>query len=312
MNSKQLTYFLKLAEIKSISNTAKTLDIAQPSITLQLDNLEHELSTVLFERNHKGVQLTQSGLCFLEHAKAIFRAIEIAKTDIQQIESKPSGCIKIGMTQPIGNVVAVELFSEVKKHYPDIEVDLYTGLSHSLLDQLKNEEIDMIISSPDSSDYSGILKTPLMREKLFLALGKNRYESEFKNLKRIDFSELSNLEVISTNKKDSLGYILNKYERELNISINYKPSYGQLMTTLQYIINGFGILINSSSAFYHLEPSEQIKSIEIINPNIWREVNIYTKQGRPTTLLHRLIKPLIMKVTKAEIEKNNWRGEFLG
>ena len=68
MNTKQLEYFLATVEQGSISSAAKMLDVAQPAISLQLANLEHELKIKLFERNFRGVSLTLAGTQFEEHA----------------------------------------------------------------------------------------------------------------------------------------------------------------------------------------------------------------------------------------------------
>ena len=70
MNTKQLIYFLKTAELCSIAGAARDLGVAQPSISLQLDNLEHELGTQLFERDYRGVTLTESGQLFSDRPTA--------------------------------------------------------------------------------------------------------------------------------------------------------------------------------------------------------------------------------------------------
>ena len=85
MNSKQLTFFLKTAELNSIAAAARALDVAQPSIGLQLENLEHELGANLFERSFRGVVLTQSGQIFRAHAESIMRQMEQAKCDVASV-----------------------------------------------------------------------------------------------------------------------------------------------------------------------------------------------------------------------------------
>lgn len=132
MNTKQLVYFLKTAELNSIAAAARALDIAQPSISLQLGNLEHELGSPLFERDHRGVRLTENGTRFRAHAESILRQIEQAKLELRQADNEPAGCVAIGMTQPIGNVISVPLLARVKARFPRVELDLYAGLSYNL------------------------------------------------------------------------------------------------------------------------------------------------------------------------------------
>ncbi|MBJ7540020.1 LysR family transcriptional regulator [Marinomonas transparens] len=313
MNSKQLLFFLKTAELNSIAAAARALEVAQPSISLQLENLEHELGTSLFDRSFRGVVLTESGLIFKAHAESIIRQVEQAKLDVHQFEREPTGQLSIGMTQPIGNIISVPLLALVEQRYPNIKLELYTGLSYSLSNQLLAGEIDIAISSPDGSDVSQIRQHKLFREKLFLSMGMEPKVTAHKALRKqstIRFEELAKHEVIVTGERDSLGYILRQYEERIGMKVPHKPAFGQLMTTLRYVVDGYGMLLSPTSAFYHLQPVGQIHALEITEPTLWRDVYVSTAANRPETAMLRAIMPLIQQVTKAEFESGRWQGEL--
>ena len=82
MNTKQLQYFLATTEQGSISAAARKLDVAQPAISLQLANLEHELKIKLFERDFRGVKLTDAGRLFEDHARIILTLMNTAKKEL--------------------------------------------------------------------------------------------------------------------------------------------------------------------------------------------------------------------------------------
>ncbi|RTE65892.1 LysR family transcriptional regulator [Amphritea opalescens] len=314
MNSKQLLYFLKTAELCSIAAAARELDIAQPSISLQLENLEHELGTSLFDRDYRGVRLTESGQLFKAHAESIMRQVDQAKLDIRQSEQEPAGRLVLGMTQPIGNVVSVPLLKLVEQRYPKIELDLFAGLSYSLSAQLLSGEIDLAISSPDGSDMKQLTQEHLFRENLYLAMGDTPQVSSQKPLRQresIPFAELAKHEVIVTGRQDSLGYILRQYEQQQGINVRHKPGFGQLMTTLRYVSDGYGMLLSPSSSFYHLEETGQVHALEIVEPCMKRDVYITRAANRPRTSLMRAIIPLIYEVVQQEQQAGHWRGEFI-
>lgn len=313
MNTKQLIYFLKTAELCSIAAAARELDVAQPSISLQLANLEHELGTCLLERDYRGVRLTESGTNFRAHAESILRQVDQAKLDVRQSEDEPAGRLVIGMTQPIGNAVSVPLLKAVEKHYPKIELDLFAGLSYSLSAQLLAGEIDLAISSPDGGDMKQLSREKLFREKLYLAMGETPQVSSQASLRSrstISFAELAEHEVIVTGRQDSLGYVLQKYEQQAGVQMKHKPAYGQLMTTLRYVAEGHGMLISPSSAFYHLEQAGQVHALEVVEPSLWRDVYITTATNRPQTAVMRAVMPLIREVTRKEHLAGHWRGEL--
>lgn len=314
MNTKQLLFFLKASEFQSIAAAARDLGVAQPSISLQLENLEHELSTCLFERSFKGVTLTESGVIFKAHAESILRQVEQAKLDVHKFEREPAGRLSIGMTQPIGNIISVPLLALVEQRYPKIELELYTGLSFSLSRQLLSGDIDIAISSPDGGDVSLIRQEKLFREKLYISMGCEPKISSHRPLRErssITFSELAQHEVIVTGPRDSLGYVLHQYEEQVGIKVPHKPAFGQLMTTLRYVMDGYGILLSPTSAFYHLQQVGQIHALEVTEPTLWRDVYISTSVSRPKTATLQAIIPLIYEVTKAECESGRWQGELL-
>ncbi|MBN1007740.1 LysR family transcriptional regulator [Amphritea pacifica] len=313
MNTKQLVYFLKTAELSSIAAAARELDIAQPSISLQLENLEHELGTSLFDRDYRGVRLTETGQLFRVHAESILRQVDQAKLDIRQTEEEPAGRLALGMTQPIGNVVSVPLLTLVEQRYPKIELDLFAGLSYNLSSQLLSGEIDLAISSPDGSDMKQLTREILLREKLYLAMGANPRNSSheaLRNRSQIAFAELAEHEVIVTGRQDSLGYLLRQYEQQTSVKVRQKPAFGQLMTTLRYVSDGYGMLLSPSSSFYHLEAIGQIHALEVIEPSMERDVYISTAANRPRSSLIRAVIPLIHEVVRQEHRAGHWRGEL--
>ncbi|WP_394181329.1 LysR family transcriptional regulator [Marinomonas posidonica] len=313
MNTKQLLFFLKTAEINSIAAAARALDVAQPSVSLQLENLEHEVGAKLFDRSFRGVVLTESGQIFKAHAESIIRQVEQAKLDVHQFEREPAGQLSIGMTQPIGNIISVPLLALVEQHYPNIKLELYTGLSYSLSNQLLAGEIDIAISSPDGSDLSQIRQERLFQEKLFISMGTDPKVPAHQSLKEkstITFADLAEHEVIVTGERDSLGYVLRRYEKETGIKIPHKPAYGQLMTTLRYVVDGYGMLLSPTSAFYHLQQVGQIHALEVVEPRLWRDVYISTSLNRPETAMLRVIIPLIHQVTEQEFKAGRWQGRL--
>jgi hypothetical protein len=65
-----------------------------------------------------------------------------------------------------------------------------------------------------------------------------------------------------------------------------------------------------TSAFYHLQMTDQIHALEIVEPTLWRDVYISTSDHRPETAMLRAVVPLIYQVTKQECESGRWQGDI--
>lgn len=84
MTLQQVKYVITVAEKGTISEAAKELYIAQPSLTSAIKDLEQELGIMIFRRTNKGVEILREGEEFLGYARQVMEQINL-------IEEKYSG-----------------------------------------------------------------------------------------------------------------------------------------------------------------------------------------------------------------------------
>lgn len=88
MEFRQLRYFIAVAEERNIGAAAKRLHISQPPISRQIQALEQDLGVTLFQRTHRGVELTAAGVTFLQDAQ---RLLNIADTSRERSQAASRG-----------------------------------------------------------------------------------------------------------------------------------------------------------------------------------------------------------------------------
>lgn len=314
MNTKQLTYFVKSAELGSIAAAARELDISQPSISQQISVLEHELKTTLFSRDVRGVCLTENGERFLAHARSVLRQLEQAQTELHQSLATPSGKVAIGLTQPICNILAVPLVTFMEREFPGIELSIYTGYSSDLSRMMQSGTLDIAVSSHDDSDNTHIRHERFFRENIYLIVGHNRtfdFPDQYLQQGNIPFQALTHYDVMVTSRTDSLGFLIEQYERETGHYLRKRQPYGQLMTTLRYVTEGHGMLITPSSSFFHLERAQEVQALEVIEPELYRDVYLMTPTDRPMTNAMAQVIKQIRSLTEQENSNGHWRGTLI-
>lgn len=79
MELRVLKYFVTVAQEKSITKAGLLLHVTQPTISRQIIDLEHELGTTLFVRNHHKLELTEKGRILEEKANQILSLCECTK-----------------------------------------------------------------------------------------------------------------------------------------------------------------------------------------------------------------------------------------
>ena len=78
-----LLVFKEVAETKNITLAAKKLHMSQPSISLQIQNLENQYGARFFDRTNKGVTLTKEGKIFYAHVRSVLDILANAKEQIK-------------------------------------------------------------------------------------------------------------------------------------------------------------------------------------------------------------------------------------
>ncbi|MBQ7433789.1 MAG: LysR family transcriptional regulator [Lachnospiraceae bacterium] len=119
MTLQQLKYILAVADKGTISEAAKQLYIAQPSLTNSIKELEKELGIVIFHRTNKGMILSREGEEFLAYARQVVEQVHLLE---EKYTGKPAGkqgfCVS---TQHYS--FAVEAFVDLLRDYGGEEYD---------------------------------------------------------------------------------------------------------------------------------------------------------------------------------------------
>ena len=129
MELRSLGYFVRIAELGSITRAAAHLRLAQPALTRHVQRLEDELGVPLLTRANRGVKLTEAGQKLLESAARILREVERTGDEIRAQDAHPSGRIIFGITPTLCPVLVPELSLRMRRDYPRIELKaVHTGM----------------------------------------------------------------------------------------------------------------------------------------------------------------------------------------
>src|SRR5271170_4629335 len=167
MELRSLHYFVRIAELGSITRASAHLQIAQPALTRHIQRLEDEVDAALFTRANRGVRLTEAGQKLLESAQRILRDVERAGDEIRAHKAHPSGKIILGVTPTICPVVVPELFARMRRHYPMIELKVVHAGTVRLEEFVVDGRVDLALLAEVSKSRL-ILSSRLAEEEMVL------------------------------------------------------------------------------------------------------------------------------------------------
>lgn len=171
MTLAQLNYFVKVAENGHLTQTAKELLIAQPSLTQAIRKLEEELGFLLFEKKGRALFLTKEGKEFLPYAKEVVEASKKAEQTKKHIYQRYTGNIRFAYTRPMPPNYIPNLLREFFKTNKKINIESYSAATAVILNDLKEDKIDFGFCSGGKED-SEIQMIPLMEYPIKLVVNQ--------------------------------------------------------------------------------------------------------------------------------------------
>ncbi len=158
MEIRVLRYFLAVAKEGGFSAAAETLNITQPTLSRQIQELEIELGYPLFERANRNVFLTAEGMFLRQRAEEILEMVEKTKSEFSRARNAVEGDVHIGGGETEGMTIVARCIRDVQKKYPKIRFHLYSGNAQDVTERLEKGLLDfgVLIQPFDLSKYDKI------------------------------------------------------------------------------------------------------------------------------------------------------------
>lgn len=171
MNLRDLRYLVALADLKHFGKAADICHVSQPTLSTQLKKLEVYLGLQLVERTQRQVMLTDIGKEIATRARNVVREADEIIDTARQYQDPLRGKLRIGFIPTLGPYLLPYIVSPIQKHCPNLELLLFEDLTHRLLGQLRDGDLDAaVLALP--LDTHGLTEIPLFSEPFVVALPK--------------------------------------------------------------------------------------------------------------------------------------------
>lgn len=132
MDLRRLRYITHISDERSFTRAAQSLNVAQPTLSQQVRDLELELGVTLFIRGGRRVEVTEAGTLVIDHARLILSAVETLKEAVLEHRGLKRGRLHIGVTQTFNALYLPPILTAFARDYPAIDLEV---------SELANDEI---------------------------------------------------------------------------------------------------------------------------------------------------------------------------
>ena len=130
MEFRTLRYFIAIADAGSITTAADILHVTQPTLSVQMKELEEELGKKLFSRAKKGsrrLELTEEGLILRRRADEILDIVRKTELEISSEGGAVKGDVYIGMGEAGSLERIIRIIDSIQAEHPGIRFHFYSG-----------------------------------------------------------------------------------------------------------------------------------------------------------------------------------------
>ena len=146
MDLRHITAFVATYEEGSINRAAQRMNLAQPSVSSILRDLEAEMGTTLLERASRGAHPTAAGETFYRHCLKVLAEVDAARNSVMNGVGRVAGPIRIGLAPTVAKGLMPLFIPKYLADYPDVQFRAAEAFSD--LDEDVRQSIARIKASP--------------------------------------------------------------------------------------------------------------------------------------------------------------------
>ena len=270
MNLKHLEYFIKVAELGSISKAAHAFYLKPSNLSSCMKNIEEEFGAVLFIRNTKGVILTNEGKDVLNWAQNVLNTKDgiIKKFQKQKsVYSETNGTINFYIGASINQNIHINLYTDFFTKYPQVIMKVEESNTNGVIQQVLEVPQAIGISIFNQKMLQEIEENPelsflsIRKVKLFAFAAKNSaYAKEYNSLSIKTLLSLPTILYAPTSETEPLiAEIFSEYG-QLNIASQTSNVilFHSLLNTGKYIALGIDDLSGGLDAYKSIPIRDKI------------------------------------------------------
>ncbi|MES2596642.1 MAG: LysR substrate-binding domain-containing protein [Verrucomicrobiota bacterium] len=203
MELRHLRYFTAVAEALNFTKAAARLNIAQPALSRQVQDLEDEIGVDLLKRSPRGVTLTAEGKLFFQEAKDTLKHVEEAVMRVRALARGEFGELQIGYAPSPTLEILPAALSAFREIAPAVKVVLHDLAGDELTAGLHDGTLELaVMIQPSDESAAGLEFEELRRYPLYVAMAMGHPLAKLKTitvervateplvaLRRLDYSE---------------------------------------------------------------------------------------------------------------------------
>lgn len=232
--------FYTVARCGSLTKAAEELYISQPAVSQAVKQLENQLGTTLFNRMHKGMELSKQGgeLIYADVERAL-QLLSGVEDKLSELKQSATGTLRIGASETIFQYILADKIVAYNKQYPQVKIDLISDVSPKIIELLKTDRCDVgFLNLPIEEDEGIRLSASVaLLNDVFVA---GEAFSELKG-KELTVWDLQKYPLLMLEQNTVARAAIDHYAESLGVSLRPAVEVGSWDFMKRLVTDGMGI-----------------------------------------------------------------------
>ncbi|MBQ8429276.1 MAG: LysR family transcriptional regulator [Clostridia bacterium] len=232
--------FYTVAKCGSLTRAAEELYISQPAVSQSIKQLENQLGVSLFDRRHRGMELSaQGGKIIFDEVEKALELLRAAENRLAEIQSSAVGTIRIGASDTIFEYFLADKIVDFHERFPAVKIELMADFTPDTIEKLKANRCDVaFVNLPIAVDEELELEGNCMRlNDIFIAGEKYKELSG----KPVSLSELKKYPLILMDKNTVARRSLDNFLSTVGVKLQPSIEVGSWDLMKRLVRRGMGI-----------------------------------------------------------------------
>ena len=303
MTITQLEYIIALDNHRHFATAADSCFVTQPTLSMQVQKLEDELNSKLFDRSKQPVIPTEIGEEIILQARKIIHEVKIMEQLIKDKQGLFQGELRIGIIPTLAPYLLPLFLQNFLNKYPDIRIKVKEMTTDTIIENLKSGKIDAGLLVTPLQDNS-IKEYPLFYEELVAYVSKKNtaFKKTYVLADDIDLKELWLLEEGHCFRSQIVNLCELKKLSKHQSHFEYEAGSVETLRKMVEMNNGVTILPEMATLDFTVKQMNMVRHFKAPVPV--REVSLATHRDYVKKKLVDVLKQEIMSAIPNKIRLN--------
>ena len=299
MTITQLRYVLAVAEYRNFTVAADKCFVTQPTLSMQIQKIEEELSIQIFDRSKKPIHITDIGQKIINQAKNIVNEADRIRDIVEQQKGFIGGEFRLGIIPTVMPTLLPMFLANFVHKYPKVKLIIEELNTDEIIKRLNNGKLDAAIAATPL--FEDNIKEIVLYFEPFVAYIPENHQNYSKS--EIEVTDLNVDEILLLQDghcfRDSILNICKTDNFHDNNS--FKIQSGSFETLIKLADEGLGITLLPYLHTLDLKEKDKLKLKQFIAPKPAREVSLIYPKSELKIQIIDVLRSVIAGVVKGAI-----------